>query len=157
MKVYLVNLEKQAAYAGYTQKLVFWSGVTEDQAKSFATKNKRFTVGMLIQSKTDWDMYKKPKSEGGHWKDWAETFQMFWDPISEVMAELAQGDVYAYFTEQRAVEQKDLEKCQAVWCRIEKSILVQSLKGKRVKSIAKYVLYKNGSTKQDGFIKTIAA
>ncbi|KAF5139348.1 hypothetical protein E5D57_003143 [Metarhizium anisopliae] len=71
MEVSLVNLEKQPAYAGCTQKLVFWSGVIEGQAKSFATKNKRFI---------------KPKSEGGYWTDWAETFKMFWDTISKVMA-----------------------------------------------------------------------
>ncbi|KID73896.1 uncharacterized protein G6M90_00g031510 [Metarhizium brunneum] len=109
MKVYLVNLEKQPAYSGCTQKLVFWSGVTEGQARSFATKNKRFT-----------------------------------------------GDVYGYFTE-RAVEQKDLKECQVVWCRIEKSIVVQSRKGKQVTSVAKYVLYKDRSTKHGGLIKTIAA
>lgn len=102
-------------------------------------------------------MYKKPKSEGGYWKDWAVTFKMFWDTISKVMAELAQGDVYGYFTEERAVKQKDLKKCQAVWCRVQKPILVQSLKGKQVTSIAKYVLYKDESTNQDGLIKTIAA
>ncbi|EXU98530.1 hypothetical protein X797_008478 [Metarhizium robertsii] len=147
MKVYLVNLEKQPAYVGYTA-IVIWYGVTEGQPKSFATKNKRFTVGMLIRPKTDQDMCKKP-TEGGYWKDWAETFKMFWDPISEVMAELAQGDVYGYFTEERAVEQKDLKKCQAVWCRVEKSILVQSLKGKQVTSISK-VCRLQGRVHQEG-------
>lgn len=39
----------------------------------------------------------------------------------------------------------------------ETCFLVQSLKGKQVTSIAKYVVYKAESTKKDDFIKTIAA
>ncbi|EFY92560.1 hypothetical protein J3459_015273 [Metarhizium acridum] len=154
---YLTALNSQPGYVNYTQKLVFWSGATEAQAQAFATQNQRFTVGMLIQRKMEWEIYKKPKSEGGHWKDWDETFKMFWDPISKVMAELARAHVYAYFTEARAAEQKDITRCLAVWCRIEKRILIDSLNARpaRINSILKFILYKDGTTKPAGLIEKI--
>ncbi|OAA40256.1 hypothetical protein NOR_05817 [Metarhizium rileyi] len=152
---YLTKMMKEPGYIDYNKHLLFWSGMTDVQALDFATKNKRFTVGELVQRRAEWTVYQKPKSQGGYWKDWAEVTEKFWDPVSKVAAEIARGDVYAYFSEERAEEQKNISRCLAVWCRIEKRPLVQALRcpaPPRVISIAKYIMYSNGTSMAAGFI-----
>ncbi|KAM3547847.1 hypothetical protein MY1884_009414 [Beauveria asiatica] len=155
-RTYFKSLEGKTGYRNFPQKLVFWSGVTEKQALDFATANKRFTLGMLIEGNKDWDIFKKPKSEGGYWQNWEQCLAKFWSPISKVIAEFATGDVFAFSSVERHEKQKQPGNCKAIWCTVEKQLLITSLNSKKspkVKNIKAYVLEKTGKSKLVGLIK----
>ncbi|PHH87897.1 hypothetical protein CDD83_8273 [Cordyceps sp. RAO-2017] len=156
-RTYLNGLvQSKTQYYNFPQKLVFWSGVNEKQALKFATANKRFTLGMLIEGKKEWEVFKKPKSEGGYWPNWEECLDKFWSPISKAIAQIAIGDVYVYFSVEGHEEQKQPDRCKTIWCTVEKRLLITSLDSKttpKVENIKAYVLERSGESKQVGLIK----
>lgn len=132
------RLQTQTGYNDLSKKLVFWSGVTEEEAQQFAISKNRYTVGMLIK-KTKWEPCGKTLCDNRPWSNMTEAVNRFWIPLSKAFAKFATDSVDVLFTEERAQEQQNTTSCiQPVWCSTEKGILINST---TVTSINKHIRY----------------
>ncbi|KPM35162.1 hypothetical protein AK830_g11414 [Neonectria ditissima] len=105
-----------------------------------------------------WEYFQSDIAHGGHWLTFGDAVDNFWDPASKTLAELAIDAVDAFFTPERAEEQKH-PWCKRCWYRIEKPVLIASLKSTnnpKVTEIRKYLQVKNGAPHFDGFIKEMS-
>ncbi|KIN03472.1 hypothetical protein OIDMADRAFT_26165 [Oidiodendron maius Zn] len=126
-----------AAVKAHSEKLVFWSGVTEADSTAFAQKHGRTTLEMLLKSKPEWEPYMAYKSKGGYWPDWPAASANFWRPLSKAFATMARGEVWYYATEERIEAQKKTTT-ETAWVQAEKPILLASLASKKVTKISAY-------------------
>ncbi|MCJ1479402.1 hypothetical protein MMC13_008087 [Lambiella insularis] len=98
---------------GAANRMLFWSGVSENDAKNFATAHGKNTMEMLISNFFDeYTQYGRNKV----FKTFADTLP-FWKNAPEAAAKYAQGEVWVYVTP---------EGCKnggSVWNTIEKPII----------------------------------
>ncbi|KAJ6436811.1 cell wall glucanosyltransferase Mwg1 [Purpureocillium lavendulum] len=135
----------------FRDKMVFYSGLPHPvDAENFARSRGRYTVEMLLGKKHEWRVFWNLQKDGGYWATWPEALANFWDLASKAFAQQSVGDVWVYFGEAREVEQRHANStCGAVWCRVEKPILLGSLQSGTVRSIEKFIQQDVGEPKYD--------
>lgn len=98
---------------GAANRMLFWSGVSENDARNFATAHGKNTMEMLISTFFDeYTLYGRDRV----FKTFKDTLP-FWKNASEAAAKYAQGEVWVYVTPEGCKNRR------SVWNTIEKPII----------------------------------
>ncbi|KAG8526631.1 uncharacterized protein KY384_008832 [Bacidia gigantensis] len=120
--------------------LVFWSGTGIDDPQTFAGRQDRFTLEMIVGTK--WKQYQTDKAHGGYWKTWYDCVDGFWTPASDALSSVATGDVAVILSADADYLQQQEDPthatCPTCWYNTEKPNLIHNLLKGSVAGIFKY-------------------
>jgi hypothetical protein len=123
-------------------RLMFSSGLTEEEATRFATEHQRYTLPMVLGKKWEKFFITKEEDPKAHWNTWDEAFKGFWGPISKFFAEFAQGDALVYQTEATWKSPNST----SMWIMVEHPILTSRLgKSDGLKNIIRWCKNNDGT------------